>query len=131
MSTAEIIQLKPLSEFVCSACGSDRHCNCNAPALERLAAIKEQGRQRKRAHDERKREENQRGSNVTKEPAEPQRIFGGGDAPKYPHDMPTEAEAEESYQETLYDQSCRFVEVMNRSTRQRFFAHLRRKYPND
>jgi hypothetical protein len=34
------------SKFVCSACGSGRDCDCAAPALERLAEIKEQARQR-------------------------------------------------------------------------------------
>jgi hypothetical protein len=53
------------SKFVCSACGSGRDCDCAAPALERLAEIKEQGRQRKREHDERKREEKQQPGNVT------------------------------------------------------------------
>jgi hypothetical protein len=41
--TAAIVQLqkKQESEFVCSGCGADRDCDCNAPALERLAAERE------------------------------------------------------------------------------------------
>jgi hypothetical protein len=45
-----------------------------------------------------------------------------------PDDMPTEAEAEESYQDTLYEMACRHVEQMSDETRQRFFAHLKEKY---
>jgi hypothetical protein len=37
--------------------------------------------------------------------------------------MPTAAEAEESYQETLYNQACLLLESMASETRQRFFAH--------
>jgi ParB-like chromosome segregation protein Spo0J len=44
--------------------------------------------------------------------------------------MPTEEEAEESYQETLYDQACLILESMADATRQKFFAHLKGKYLN-
>jgi DNA-binding Lrp family transcriptional regulator len=44
--------------------------------------------------------------------------------------MPTEEEAEESYQETLFDQACLILEQMTGETRQKFFAHLRGKYLN-
>jgi hypothetical protein len=43
-------------KFYCSACGSDRYCDCNAPALERLAAITEKSRQRDREKKQRQRE---------------------------------------------------------------------------
>lgn len=43
-------------------------------------------------------------------------------------EMPTEAEAEESHQQALYDQACLFLERMTGETRQRFFAYLRRTY---
>jgi hypothetical protein len=43
-------------KFYCSACGSDRYCDCNAPALERLAAITEKSRQREREKKQRQRE---------------------------------------------------------------------------
>jgi hypothetical protein len=39
-------------------------------------------------------------------------------------DMPTEAEAEERYQETLLDQACLFLKSMTDETRQRFFAYV-------
>jgi len=43
--------------------------------------------------------------------------------------MPTQEEADESYQNTLYDHACQIVDTeMSGETRQRFFAHLRRKY---
>jgi len=38
-------------------------------------------------------------------------------------DMPTEAEADESYQDKLFDQACLLLESMAGETRQRFFAH--------
>lgn len=41
--------------------------------------------------------------------------------------MPTEAEAEESYQETLYDQTCLILERMSDETRQRFLEGLIRR----
>jgi hypothetical protein len=43
-------------------------------------------------------------------------------------EIPSEEEAEESHQQALYDQACLFLERMTGETRQRFFAHLRRKY---
>ena len=49
-----IVQEQRQSEFVCSACGAARDCECNAPALERLAAKDEGNRQRQRAYRERK-----------------------------------------------------------------------------
>lgn len=50
-------------------------------------------------------------------------------APK-PQDleMPTAEEAEESWQETVYDQACLLLERMADETRQKFFAHIRKKY---
>jgi hypothetical protein len=52
----------------------------------------------------------------------------GKPAPE-PDDMPTAEEANESYQGTLYDHACLIVdEEMSGETRQRFFAHLKRKY---
>jgi hypothetical protein len=43
-------------------------------------------------------------------------------------DMPSEAEAEESFQETLYDHACHLVDRMDDETRQFFFAWLGKKY---
>jgi hypothetical protein len=52
----------------------------------------------------------------------------GKPAPE-PDDMPTAEEANESYQDTLYDHACLIVdERMSGETRQRFFAFLKRKY---
>ena len=39
MRPAIIEQVKQ-SKFICSACGSARDCDCAAPALERLAELK-------------------------------------------------------------------------------------------
>ncbi len=55
----ELRQTVKQSEFVCSACGSARDCNCNAPALERLAELekkKETQRQQQRDAMRRARE---------------------------------------------------------------------------
>jgi hypothetical protein len=41
-------QKKQEAKFICSACGADRGCNCNAPAVEKLAEKLEQDRQRAR-----------------------------------------------------------------------------------
>jgi len=44
-------------------------------------------------------------------------------------EMPTQEEADESYQDTLYDHACLIVdERMSGETRQRFFAYLRSNY---
>jgi hypothetical protein len=53
---AEIIQFqqKQEAQFVCSACGADRACDCNAPAVEKLAGKLEQDRQRARRAREKK-----------------------------------------------------------------------------
>lgn len=42
--------------------------------------------------------------------------------------MPTVEEAEKSYQETIYDQACLFLESMTDATRQRLFAHIKENY---
>lgn len=46
-------------------------------------------------------------------------------------EMPSEEEADESWQQGLYDQACLLLERMAGATRQRLFAHIRRKYRND
>lgn len=43
-------------------------------------------------------------------------------------EMPTEEEAEEEYQQTIYEQACSMVADMTNETRRKFFAHIRRKY---
>jgi hypothetical protein len=57
-------------------------------------------------------------------------------APKKPHplkdeEMPTEEEAEESQQQDFYDQACHLVGLMGDATRQKFFAEMRRLYPQE
>src|SRR5262249_13311116 len=44
--------------------------------------------------------------------------------------IPTEEEADESWQNDLYGQACLLLERMAGSTRERFFAHIKRKYPS-
>jgi hypothetical protein len=60
-------QKKEEAKFICSACGADRSCNWNAPAIEKLVQKQEQDRQRAKAYRERKAEENQQPRHVTKE----------------------------------------------------------------
>jgi hypothetical protein len=59
-----IIEQVKRSKFICSACGGARDCDCAAPALERLAELKEQARQRDRAYKEKKREQKQQTGDV-------------------------------------------------------------------
>ena len=47
------------AKFICSACGADRACDCNAPAIEKLAEITEQRRQARKSYRERKAQEKQ------------------------------------------------------------------------
>jgi hypothetical protein len=61
----EISETVKQSQFVCSACGAGRDCDCAAPALARLAAKNEQDRQRAKAYRERKAEEKQQPRHVT------------------------------------------------------------------
>jgi len=56
-------------------------------------------------------------------------ISGYRPAKALEQDIPTQEEADESYQNTLYDHACQIVDTeMSGETRQRFFAHLKRKY---
>jgi hypothetical protein len=66
LSPAAIVEQQKQSKFVCSACGSGRDCDCNAPARERLAEVKELARQRKIKQRE-KAEPNQQSRHVTHE----------------------------------------------------------------
>src|SRR6516164_3490709 len=59
-------------------------------------------------------------------------------APKKPkphalkeEEMPTEEEAEESQQQDFYDQACHLLGLMDAATRQKFFAEMRRVYPQE
>jgi hypothetical protein len=53
------------AKYICSACGEDRICNCNAPAIEKLAQKQEQARQASKAYRERKAEEKQQPRHMT------------------------------------------------------------------
>lgn len=44
-------------------------------------------------------------------------------------EMPTEEEADESWQNDLYDQACLFLERMTEATRRKFRAHFKETYP--
>ena len=48
--------------------------------------------------------------------------------PKPEEVIPTEEEAEESYQQTLYEFCCEHLSEMTDQTRHRLFTHIRRKY---
>jgi hypothetical protein len=52
-----IVQQQKQSEFVCSACGAGRDCDCNAPALKRLAAQREANKEAVRRHRAKAKEE--------------------------------------------------------------------------
>jgi hypothetical protein len=62
------------AKYICSACGADRGCQCNAPAIEKLAQKQEQDRRRAKAYRERKAEENQQSRHVTEEAPAPKAI---------------------------------------------------------
>jgi hypothetical protein len=78
--------------------------------VEKLAEMKEKHRIAARESIRRKRQQNQRAVDVNND------------------EMPTEEEAEESYQETLFDQACLLLERMGDQTRQKLFAFIARKY---
>jgi hypothetical protein len=61
-----IVEQQKQSKFICSACGSARDCDCAAPAMERIAEIQEQARQRKIKQRE-KAQQNQRSRHVTED----------------------------------------------------------------
>jgi len=98
--------------WICHDCGGHdpKSCGCaGATAYSELAAKREQDRVRAKAYRERK--------------------AASRDAPVDKiGEMPTAEEAEESFQETLYDQACLFLERMTGETRQRLFAYLCTKY---
>jgi hypothetical protein len=72
MTAAEFVQFQQRQEakFICSACGADRGCQCNAPAVERLAEKYENERQAAKAYRERKREEKQQPRHMTRDAGE-------------------------------------------------------------
>jgi hypothetical protein len=62
-----IVEQVKQSKFICSACGGARDCDCTAPAVERLAKIREQTRQRTNKARE-KAKQNQRPCSATPPP---------------------------------------------------------------
>jgi hypothetical protein len=46
-------------------------------------------------------------------------------------EIPTAEECEEEEQEALYDHACELVAMMARKTRQKFFASIKKEYPNE
>lgn len=104
--------------WVCDTCGcrDNKSCNCDSVAhAEEIAAKKEIERQRVRAAVSESRMKSKARNKLP--PIE-----------NIQESMPTAEEAEESYQETLYDQACLFLESMTGETRRRFFAHIKEKY---
>ena len=123
------------SPFLCSACGADRGCECTAPALRRTSADTIADRERKQRQRE-KAKQNQSSvptgqdiDNTEEYPPGYQSPWTAHGKPLPEDSMPTQEEADKSYQQTIYDHVCQSVDTeMSGEPRQRFFAHLRRKY---
>jgi hypothetical protein len=85
---AQIIQMqrKPEARFACSACGADRGCDCNAPAVEKLAHKAEQDRKNQRAYRERKKALDNAPIDNVEETTKPLNAVGKPFSPQYdPH----------------------------------------------
>jgi hypothetical protein len=82
---AQIIQMqrKPEARFACSACGADRGCDCNAPAVEKLAHKAEQDRKNMRAYRERKKALDNAPVDNVEETTEPLNAVGKPFSPQY------------------------------------------------
>lgn len=117
--------------WICDACGcqDNKSCGCNSTAhMEALAAKRERDRQYQKKSRE-KAQQNQRScqSDIGVENTEEFPTVVGivhGKKKTAPLIMPTEEEAEEEYQQTLFDQACLLLDRMASETRQRFFAHI-------
>jgi hypothetical protein len=48
-----------------------------------------------------------------------------------PEEMPTQEEADEEWQQDLYDQACSFLGSMTSETRQKYFAHIKKEYRDE
>ncbi len=141
------MQYPSVGRLECSACGAkqDAACDCGVPyvpagarAAAAVAANPEKSNRSiaedigvsldtvnraRNESDERDRSTEKRtGKDGKRYPARKPRLV------KSDEDMPTEEEADASYQETLYDQACLFLERMTGETRQRLFAHIRKTY---
>lgn len=92
MAGAAIIQFQKKEEakWLCSSCGADRDCNCNAPAVERLAEIRERARQEKRQRKKTKENKDQvwqTGPNEITQAAMAELDSGGGIAGDTPEEI--------------------------------------------
>lgn len=142
---AEIVRLLFTQQMTCVACGAeaDASCNCGKPyvpkkqrAVDAIAANPQKsdraiaadiGVDHKTVGAARRE--------LGGEDSPPEREGRDGKMYRTPRnsksqgiDMPTAEEADEEWQRTIYDQACLLLERMADSTRQKFFAHIRRKY---
>lgn len=140
MTKAQILQM-PL-RLECSACGAraEAACYCGAPyvrAGQRAAtAIAHNPQKSDRAIAaelgiDHKTVGKARKSTGEYSPVE-KRTGKDGKARRVPvpvEEMPTEEEADQAWQNDVYDQACFLLdERMSDATRQRFFAHIKRRY---
>lgn len=153
---AKVVPLPIHTKLVCSTCGADGEgtCRCGAPyvpAVRRVTAydkanpgkstrqaaadlgISQSGVQKARKSGEHQYS----GANQFA----PDKITGR-DGKSYSakskprpepkeEDIPTQEEVDEEWQQELYDQMTGYVKHMNNETRQKFFAYLKRRYPNE
>ena len=142
MSTEPVVIPFTMQRMICTGCGAEANASCTCgvayvPAAKRVADYDKAnpGRSTRQAAADLGTTSNTvskaRRSGATQ--VAPDTVTGRDgkryQAKRMPKQvMPTEEEAEEEYQLTIYDQACRFLEEMTGETRQRFFAHIRRKY---
>jgi hypothetical protein len=140
MSSAKVIQLRPkrAPEFVCSACGADRGCDCNAPAIDRAAAAIAANP----GKSDRAIAKAVGASPTTVGKARSQLSSGGqldartgldGKTRRLPKrepeadDIPDDDSEAEQQADLLYH-ACLLVDRMAGATRRKFFAHIKRIY---
>lgn len=152
--TGTVLNLRSpsIAQLKCSACGAkaDASCNCGAPYLaagqRAEVAVKANPEKSDRAIAEeigvsdftvRKARKKSTASDhaVGKRTGRDGKVRRLPTPKNPPLEMPTEQEAHESWQSDLYNMACSnlekmmsCVEDMTDETRQRFFAHTRRKY---
>jgi len=127
--------------FRCSACGADRGCDCNAPAIEKAAAALARSPEKSdraiAAEIGVSKDTVRRARTGADAPVDRPRVGLDGKTRKSPikrtisnDETPSEEEADRSHQQALlYDQACLLLERMTDKTRRCFFAYIRRKYP--
>jgi hypothetical protein len=97
-----------IQRLACTKCGAEANASCNCGVPYDVAQIVERDAERReKARKKKQKQRSRPGDNGN---------------------MPTETEAEETYQETLFDQACLLLDSMVGATRQRFFAYLKEKY---